>query len=86
MAQTEDNKVSDNRLSEENHAQANCMSIRGPAPVSRKLSFVLQQTPVEVLCHRTAGVGVMRGTENAEWVTALGGGTHQFIRAFAVPE
>src|SRR5512141_3448662 len=62
------------------------MSVRGTAPVSGNLSSLLQPTPVEVLCDRTDGAGGMRGAENAERHTALGGGAHQFVRAVAVLE
>ena len=49
-------------------------------------SCLLQPTPVEVLRDRTMGADGMRGAENAERLTALGGGAYQFVRAVAVLE
>lgn len=55
-------------------------------PVPGSLSSVLQQTPVEVLCHRTTGVGGMRRKEDDDRIVTSGGRTHQLIGAFPVLE
>jgi hypothetical protein len=58
------------------------MLIRAAAPVFGAISFLLKQTPVEVLRHRTAGVDRMRRAEDNDRIAASGGGAGQSFCGF----
>ena len=62
------------------------MPIGATQPVFRRISSLFQQTPVEVLCHRTTGADRVRRAEDIDGVVASGRRKDQFIRVVSVHE